>query len=139
MRTGVRRTLVVVLVLAGLAVALRLASPLVVERYVNRQLADMGEYRGQVAEIDLNFLRGGYVLRNLEIVKLDATAGTPPFAAIPEMELALQWRSLLRGRAVGEVIMHAPQLNLVQSEANEEQQLGTGVKRFVISSRSSSI
>jgi hypothetical protein len=127
MRTGLRRTLIVVVTVVGVAVALRLAAPLVVERYVNRQLADMGEYRGQVAEIDLSFIRGGYVLRDLEIVKLDAAPGTPPFAAIPEMEVALQWRALFRGRAVGEAIMHSPQLNLVQSEANQERQLGAGV------------
>jgi hypothetical protein len=127
MRTGLRRTLIVVVTVVGVALALRLAAPLIVERYVNRQLADMGEYRGRVAAIDLSFIRGGYVLHDLEIVKLDAPPGTPPFAAIPEVELALQWRALFRGSAVGEMIMHSPQLNLVQSEANEERQLGAGV------------
>jgi hypothetical protein len=87
----------------------------------------MGEYRGTVTEIDLSLIRGGYVLRNLEIVKLDAPPETPPFATIPAMDLALQWRALFKGSAVGEVIMHEPQLNLVQSEATQEKQLGTGV------------
>ena len=39
----------------------------------------------------------------------------------------VQWRALFRGSAVGEIIMHSPQLNLVQSQANDEKQLGTGV------------
>ena len=43
------------------------------------------------------------------------------------MDLSLLWRALFKGQAVGEVVMHAPQLNLVQSEANQEKQLGTGV------------
>jgi hypothetical protein len=119
--------LVVVGIVAVVAIAARLAAPVVVERYVNRALADMGEYHGNVTSIDLSLIRGGYVLRNLEIVKNDATAETPPFATIPTMDLALQWRSLFKGSAVGQVVMHEPQLNLVQSEANEEKQLGTGV------------
>jgi hypothetical protein len=108
-------------------VVARLAAPTVVQRYVNRALADMGEYQGTVADIELSLLRGGYVLHNLEIVKRDAPAETPPFATIPSMDLTLLWRALFRGQAVGEVVMHSPQLNLVQSEANEEKQLGTGV------------
>ena len=43
------------------------------------------------------------------------------------MDLTLLWRALFKGPAVGEVVMHEPQLNLVQSQANEEKQLGTGV------------
>jgi hypothetical protein len=127
MRQGVRRTLVILGIAAVVAIGARLAAPFALERYVNRQLADMGEYRGRVEHIDLSLIRGGYVLRNLEIVKLDAAPETPPFASVPTMELALQWRALFRGSAVGEVIMHSPQLNLVQSQANEEKQLGTGV------------
>lgn len=114
-------------ILAVVAIAARLAAPLVVERYVNRALADMGDYHGNVGGIDLSLIRGGYVLRNLEIVKNDATPDTPPFATIPTMDLALQWRALFKGSAVGQVVINEPQLNLVQSEANEEKQLGTGV------------
>jgi hypothetical protein len=127
MRKGARRTILILGIVAVVAVAARLAAPLVVERYVNRALADMGEYHGRVAGIDLSLIRGGYVLRNLEIVKNDATAETPPFATIPTMDLALQWPALFKGSAVGQVIINEPQLNLVQSEANEEKQLGTGV------------
>ena len=114
-------------IVAVVAIAARLAAPLVVERYVNRALADMGEYHGRVRGIDLSVIRGGYVLRDLEIVKNDATADTPPFATIPSMDLTLQWRALFKGSAVGQVIMNEPQLNLVQSEESEEKQLGTGV------------
>ena len=114
-------------IVAVVAIAARLAAPLVVERYVNRALADMGEYHGRVRGIDLSVIRGGYVLRDLEIVKNDATADTPPFATIPSMDLTLQWRALFKGSAVGRVVMNQPQLNLVQSEENQEKQLGTGV------------
>jgi hypothetical protein len=127
MRTAARRTLIVLGIVAVVAVAARLAAPFAVERYVNRALSDMGEYTGRVSDIELSLIRGGYVLHNLEIVKRDAAADTPPFASIPAMDLSLQWRALFKGRAVGEALLHGPQLNLVQSEANEEKQLGAGV------------
>ncbi len=114
-------------IVAVVAVGARLAAPFAVERYVNRALGDMGEYTGSISDIELSLIRGGYVLHNLEIVKRDAAADTPPFASIPAMDLSLQWRELFRGRAVGEVLMHEPQINLVQSEANAEKQLGAGV------------
>jgi hypothetical protein len=127
MHRGLRRALVVVGTVAAVAIVARLAAPVAVERYVNRQLADLGEYRGSVAEIELSLIRGGYVLRDLEIVKVDATPETPPFATIPAMDLSLQWRSLFRGQAVGEVVMHEPVLNFVQGPSDAEQQLGAGV------------
>jgi hypothetical protein len=127
MHQRARRALLILGIVAVAAVALRLAAPFAVEHYVNRQLADMGEYRGSVADIELNLIRGGYVLHNLEIVKRDASPETPPFASIPAMELTLLWRALFRGQAVGEVVMSEPQLNLVQAEANDQKQLGTGV------------
>jgi len=127
MRKGLRRAALIIGIVAVVAVAARVAAPTIVERYVNRQLADMGEYRGSVTDVQLNFVRGGYVIRNLEIVKRDSSPETPPFATIPSMDLSLLWRELFRGQVVGEVVMYSPQLNLVQSEANQEKQLGTGV------------
>ncbi|HUQ52592.1 MAG TPA: DUF748 domain-containing protein [Gammaproteobacteria bacterium] len=127
MRKGLRRTLLVLGIVAAVAIAARLAAPLLVERYVNRALADMGEYHGSVEQINLGLIRGGYELRNLQIVKNDATAETPPFAEIPSMDLSLQWRALFKGSAVGQLVIDQPKLNLVQSEANKEKQLGTGV------------
>jgi len=126
MRKGLRRAAVVIGVLVVVGVVARLAAPMLVERYVNRSLADMGEYRGTVSHVNLHLLAGGYVLRDLNIVKIDSKSETP-FAAIPSMDLTLQWRALFRGQAVGELVMHDPVLNFVQGPSNEQQQLGTGV------------
>ena len=126
MRKGLRRAAIAIGILAAIVVIARVAAPTIVTRYVNRNLADMGDYRGSVGGVDLNFIRGGYVLRDLVIVKIDAATDTP-FAAIPATDVSLQWRDLFRGQAVGEVVMHDPALNLVQGPSEEQQQLGTGV------------
>jgi len=126
MRKGLRLALAIVGVLVVIGIAARLAAPPLIERYVNRSLADMGEYRGTISGVDLHPLAGGCVLHDLTIVKVDSVHETP-FAAIPTVDLTLQWRALFRGRAVGEVVMYDPVLNLVQGPSDEEQQLGTGV------------
>jgi hypothetical protein len=116
-------------ILAIVLVAARLAAPYVVERYVNRELADLGEYRGHVTGVDLFLWRGGYALKNLEIVKPAAKgeAAATPFVAMPQMDLSMEWRALFRGEVVGEAVMYSPVLNFVQSESEEDTQLGAGV------------
>jgi uncharacterized protein YhdP len=124
--TRIRKSLVALVVIVLVVVALRLAAPSVVTSYVNRQLADMGDYRGSVAEVDLALLAGGYTLHELRIVKVSGEQESP-FADVPQMDLSLRWRALLKGRAVGEVLMHAPVVNFVQAEDDADKQFGTGV------------
>jgi hypothetical protein len=120
------KLLIALVVLAAAALVARLEAPRAVKHYVNLALADMGEYTGSVTDVDLFLLRGGYRLRNVRVVKLDSSADTPPFIEMPTMELSLQWRALFRGRAVGEVVMFEPVVNLVQAESAADKQLGTG-------------
>src|SRR5215468_5325415 len=94
-------------VVVGVLVAARLAVPFVVERYVNRSLASMGDYHGRVAGVDLALWRGGYVLRDITVVKSAAPGkgSDTPFATLPRMDVTLQWPALFHGRAVGEIVM----------------------------------
>ena len=57
MATRLHKALAVGAAVVVLALAARMAAPVLVERYVNRQLADMGEYRGSVADVDLFMAR----------------------------------------------------------------------------------
>lgn len=121
-----QRVVVGVVAIAVVAVVLRALAPVFVERYVNRALADMGEYRGRVSSVDLSLLRGGYALHDLEIVKASG-ATTTPFVTMPTMDLSLQWRALFDGEAVGEAVMQSPVVNFVQSPGEAQSQYGTGV------------
>jgi hypothetical protein len=119
------KVLVVFAAIAVLLIGLRAALPYTIKRYVNRELANMGDYRGHVEHISVSLWRGGYALRDVEIVKI-ASKKEMPFAQIPQMDLRLQWDALLHGRVVGEVWMHDPVINFVQSESGESSQLGGG-------------
>lgn len=120
------KILVAIGALALVLIGARVAAPEIVKRYANRELANLGEYRGSVADVDLFLWRGGYALRGLDIVKTTGATDTP-FVSMPRMDLTMQWGALLRGQAVGEVVMHAPEVNFVQAESEDESQFGTGV------------
>jgi hypothetical protein len=126
MKRRMKHVLLVAAAVAAIAIVLRALAPLMVERYVNSELAALGDYSGSVAAVDLSLLRGGYTLHDLQIVKATGNTMTP-FVTLPTMDLSLQWRALFRGEAVGEAVMHAPVVNFVQSPGETESQYGTGV------------
>ena len=55
-----------------LLLALHLALPYLVRDYLNGKLADMGDYRGHIADVDLALWRGAYRIDGLSIVRTTA-------------------------------------------------------------------
>lgn len=121
-----RRWVIAAMIVAVVLVGLRAALPSAVRSYVNSELAEIGEYSGHVADVDLALIRGAYTIEDLVVVKRNAEAETP-FADIPLMDISLAWGALFRGALVGEIEAENPVLNLVQGETSEETQLGAGV------------
>ena len=108
MRARYRWPLIGLASLIVLLVALHLALPYLVRDYLNDKLADMGDYRGQVADVDLAWWRGAYQINGLKIVK--TTGKVPvPFLDAPLIDLSVSWHALWYDRAVvAEVIFDRP-------------------------------
>ena len=105
--------------------------PAYVVRTLNRHLAEMGPYRGQLADVDLHLWRGAYNIHELNIVKRDGEVPVPLLHA-PLIDLSISWNALLHGRLVGEVMFHRPQLNFVDgrgegADGGGDGQVGKGV------------
>jgi hypothetical protein len=118
-----RKLLIAVVTLAMLLLALRMALPSIVQRYVNNKLDESPEYAGQVGDVDIALIRGAYSIDNVEIVKTEGDVPVPLFAA-REVEFSLLWKALLNGAAVGEAELHEPVINIVDSEDEENKQTG---------------
>jgi hypothetical protein len=121
-----RKVAIIAVVIVAALVLLRALMPMAAARYVNERLANMGAYRGHVANVDLALIRGAYELHDVMVVKRGSKA-EQPFLALPKMDLSLKWSALFDGELVGEIQMHNPVLNMIQGETAEETQLGTGV------------
>jgi hypothetical protein len=106
------------IVLIVLLVAFRLALPYMVTRYVNKVLADLDGYRGQIYDVDIHLLRGAYQIDSLKIFKVDGNKEIP-FIDIPLMDLSVEWNSLFKGKVVGEILFEKPSLNFISGKKNE--------------------
>ena len=71
-----KRFLVPVIILV-LLVGLRLALPYLVKNYVNKVLADIPGYYGQVEDIDLSLITGSYTIDQLYLNKVNAETEIP--------------------------------------------------------------
>lgn len=109
-----------------LLLALHLSLPWLVRDYLNDKLADMGDYRGQVTDIDLAWWRGAYKINGLTIVKTSGKVPVPLLEA-PLIDLSVSWHSLWYDHAVvAEVTFQRPILNFVDGGTKQASQTGQG-------------
>jgi hypothetical protein len=116
--------------LLGIAIALlalHFALPVLVRDYLNDKLADMGDYRGHITDVDLAWWRGAYRINDLSIVKADGKVPVPLLHA-PLIELAVSWKALWEDRAVvAQVQFEQPEVNFVDGGADKQaSQTGQG-------------
>src|ERR1044072_6979766 len=114
------------LLIAGIVVVLligiRLALEPVLLDYASDKLDAPPAYGGHIGDLDLALLRGGYDIKDIEIVKTEA--GQPvPFIKADRIEATVEWHSLLRGSLVAEGDLYRPQVNLVEAESERKSQL----------------
>lgn len=117
------RTLKIVGLIILILIIVRIFLPTIVLRYVNKSLAEMDEYYGHVEDIDLYLYRGAYAIKNIEIVKLQKQSNskdTIPFFKSKNIDLSVEWKSLLKGKFVGEIEFYKPVINFVNAKQNDE-------------------
>lgn len=118
-----RNVLIAVVIVVIILLALRIALPFVVQRYVNNKLDESPAYAGQVGDIDIALIRGAYSIEDIEINKTEGDVPVPLFAA-REVEFSLLWKALFRGEIVGEAEVFEPAINIVDSEDETKKQTG---------------
>jgi uncharacterized protein involved in outer membrane biogenesis len=118
--------LLIIGIVVVLLVAARLALEPILLDYANRKIDALNAYGGHIGDLDLALLRGGYDLKDIEIVKTGSSQRVPFFKA-DRIEATVEWRSLLHGQLVAEADLFRPQANLVQAESEQQSQLGKEV------------
>ncbi len=110
-----------ILGLALLLVAARLALPTALKWNLNRKLSRIQDYAGRVGSVRVHLWRGAYEIRNLRIEKNEGSVPVPLFAS-SSIDLSVQWRELLHGSLVGEIVLRQPELNFVAAPTPEKRQ-----------------
>lgn len=97
------------IIILVILIGFRLYLPIWVKNYVNKVLADIPGYYGQVADIDISLYRGAYVINGMYLNKVSAKTQTP-FLKFPKSDISIEWKSLFNGRIVSEIIMYSPEV-----------------------------
>ena len=108
------------LIIAILLIAFRLYLPTLVKNHVNKTLAQLTGYYGQVADIDIALIRGAYVIKGMYLNTVEGTSQVP-FLNFPKTDISVEWKSLFKGSIVSEIIMFDPEVIYVfeDQEAND--------------------
>lgn len=121
-----RRPLAVLLIIVVLLLVTRAVMPYVVKHYLNARMDQMGDYHGEIADIDIHLWRGAYSIDQLRIVKQTGKVPVPLLEA-PRTDIELSWRALTHGTVRGKVAFHRPVLNFVDGSGEGDTQSGKGV------------
>ncbi|WP_449451367.1 DUF748 domain-containing protein [Spirosoma validum] len=125
-RNVLKRTTKILIAFVVLLIIGRLLLPYFVLRYVNKTLADMGDYTGHVEDITIQLIRGAYQIEDMRIRKVNGKI-KEPFIFIPKTDLSVEWKSLFKGKLVSEVECYEPEINFAFSENEASSQTGAEV------------
>jgi hypothetical protein len=115
------RIVQVLAVVVVVLVAIRAVLPIFIERYANRTLDNLEGYSGNIQDVDLELLRGAYVIEGVSVVKTGGKQPVPFFSA-SEVDLSVQWAALLDGSIVAEIDLRSPKINFVTAPEGKEKQ-----------------
>jgi len=121
-----RRHLGWLLLIFVLLLVIRALLPYAVRHYLNARMDRMGDYHGQIADIDLHLWRGAYSVDDLKIVKVSGKVPVPLLDA-PRTEIQLSWRALSHGFLRGKIAFNQPVVNFVDGSGTGDTQSGKGV------------
>lgn len=101
----------------GLIVIARIILPYVLLKMINTNLASMKTFYGHVEDIDLKIIRGAYQIDSIYMNKKDSVSQKQtPFFAASLIDLSIEWKSLLHGSIVGEVVCTGPMLRFTKDK-----------------------
>ena len=112
-----------------LLIALRIALPYILLRFVNKELQTIPGYTGHVDDIDVALIRGAYTIKT---IKLDKTGGKipVPFFSAEKLDLSVEWSAIFHGRLVGKIIMLHPIINFAKGPTQETSQTDIPTKSW---------
>lgn len=126
----IRKRWIIVSVIV-LIIAFRLYLPTLVLNYVNSVLDDdLPGYTGHVEDIDLAIIRGAYEIHDIKVETVEGKIPVPFFHA-RVIDLSVEWKSLFKGKLVGEIDVINAQVNFVQGPTKETSQSGADGKDWI--------
>lgn len=114
-----RKRYIIPLMLLIILISIRIYLPYYVKNYINKVLAEIPGYYGQVEDVDLALYRGAYKIEGMYLSK--GTAETQvPFLKFPSNDISIEWKPLFKGKVVAGLIMNNPEvIYILEDQAKE--------------------
>jgi len=116
-----KKRYVVPITIVAVLVILRLLLPFIVKSNINSVLSDIPGYFGAVDNIDISLIRGAYVIHDLYLNKVDAGSEVP-YIKLKKADISIEWKALLKGEIVSEIIMTEPTFIYVFEDQQTEDE-----------------
>ena len=105
-----------------LLVVIRIILPYAILHYANKTLSEMDGYYGHIKDIDLSIYRGAYTICDIHLNKVDSASGKQsPFFNSKIIDLSVEWKALLSGSIVGELVFETPVLKFIKEKVEPRQ------------------
>ncbi|WGF92611.1 DUF748 domain-containing protein [Aequorivita marisscotiae] len=104
-----KKRYIVPIIILALLIAFRIYLPTLVKNNINKVLANIPGYYGQVDDVDISLYRGAYVINGMYLNKGTAESQIP-FLSFPKSDISIEWKSLFKGKIVSEIIMTSPEV-----------------------------
>lgn len=104
-----KKRFTVPIIIIVLLVAFRIYLPTLVKNNINKVLADIPGYYGQVEDVDIALIRGAYVVKGMYLNRVNAKTQVP-FLNFPKSDISIEWKSLFKGKIMSEIIMTSPEV-----------------------------
>jgi hypothetical protein len=99
------------LIVLAVLIVIRIILPYVALHYANKSLANMKGYYGHIEDIELALIRGAYKIDSIYLNKVDTiTNKQTHFFSAELIDLSIEWKALLHGSVVGELVFEKPML-----------------------------
>lgn len=105
------------MMLVATAAIMYFSIPPLLTHYVKKTLSELRGYDAKISGVGINFLRGGYTIDSMKITPTGESREVP-FLSIAEVDVSIQWESLLLGNLVATIYFQNPTINFVASEKN---------------------
>ena len=114
-----KKRYIIPVIIIVLLIAFRVYLPILVKNNINKVLADLPGYYGQVEDVDIALIRGAYVIDGMYLNKVNAKTQVP-FLNFPKTDISIEWKSLFKGKIVSEISMLSPEIIYVFEDQQTE-------------------
>lgn len=115
-------------IIIALLILLRIYLPTYVKNQINKTLASIPGYYGEIKDVNIALYKGAYVLDSLYLNKVEAKTQVP-YLNFPKSDISIEWKSLLKGEIVSEIVMHNPEIIYVFEDQSSDS-TATGVDHW---------